>query len=55
MTKIRQLSKSHVIYSGLEVFRNAPEGFKIDLKDVPGLRACCSDLNGLLSAECCLL
>ncbi|KAF8331076.1 Bromodomain-containing protein [Cantharellus anzutake] len=37
LTKIRQLSKSHIIYKGLDVFRNAPEGFKIHHKDVPGL------------------
>jgi len=38
MGKIRQLSQSHVIHQGLSVFRNAPPGFKIDPKDVPGLR-----------------
>jgi histone acetyltransferase len=39
MTKIRQMSKSHIIYSGLPQFQpGASEGITVDAKDVPGLR-----------------
>lgn len=38
MAKIRKLSRSHIIYAGLNQFKNAPEGFRMDPKDVPGLR-----------------
>ncbi|KAF8313144.1 Bromodomain-containing protein [Clavulina sp. PMI_390] len=38
ITKIRQVSKSHVVHKGLEQFRNAPPGFKMDPKSIPGLR-----------------
>ncbi|GLB37571.1 putative bromo domain containing protein [Lyophyllum shimeji] len=39
MTKIRQMSRSHIVYSGLPQFQpGAPEGVTVDPKDVPGLR-----------------
>ncbi|KAG5654384.1 hypothetical protein H0H81_003208 [Sphagnurus paluster] len=39
MTKIRQMSKSHIVYPGLPQFQpGAPEGVTVDPKDVPGLR-----------------
>ena len=39
MTKIRQLSKSHIIYPGLPQFQpGAPVSITVDPKDVPGLR-----------------
>ncbi|KAF9529213.1 hypothetical protein CPB83DRAFT_927116 [Crepidotus variabilis] len=39
MTKIRQLSKSHVIHQGLPQFQpGAPVDMKVDPKEVPGLR-----------------
>ncbi|KAG9002515.1 histone acetyltransferase [Tulasnella sp. 427] len=38
LTKIRQLSKSGVVYDGIEAFRNAPEGFEMDYRQVPGLK-----------------
>lgn len=39
MTKIRQMSKSHIVYSGLPQFQpGAAPDAKVDPKDVPGLR-----------------
>jgi histone acetyltransferase len=39
MTKIREMSKSHVVYPGLPQFQpGAPPGVKVDPKDVPGLK-----------------
>lgn len=39
MTKIRQMSKSHVIHPGLPQFQpGAPASVTVDPKDVPGLR-----------------
>ena len=39
LSKIREMSKSHVIHPGLPQFQpGAPEGVKVDPKDVPGLR-----------------
>ncbi|KAG6833549.1 hypothetical protein H0H87_005200 [Tephrocybe sp. NHM501043] len=39
MTKIRQMSKSHIVYPGLPQFQpGEPEGITVDPKDVPGLR-----------------
>ncbi|KAG8890427.1 histone acetyltransferase [Tulasnella sp. 332] len=38
LTKIRQMSRSHVVYDGLKQFENAPEGFELDFRDVPGLK-----------------
>ncbi|KAG6880207.1 hypothetical protein C0992_003871 [Termitomyces sp. T32_za158] len=39
MTKIRQMSKSHIVYPGLPRFQpGEPEGITVDPKDVPGLR-----------------
>ncbi|KAF8070598.1 hypothetical protein FPV67DRAFT_1414056 [Lyophyllum atratum] len=39
MTKIRQMSKSHIVYPGLPQFQpGAPEGVTVDPKNVPGLR-----------------
>lgn len=38
MTKIRQMSKSHVIHAGLPQFQpGAPPGITVNPKDVPGL------------------
>ncbi|KAG2150897.1 hypothetical protein DEU56DRAFT_778957 [Suillus clintonianus] len=39
LTKIREMSKSHIVYQGLSQFQEgAPEGITVDPKDVPGLR-----------------
>jgi histone acetyltransferase len=39
LTKIREMSKSHIIYDGLSQFQDgAPAGITVDPKDVPGLR-----------------
>ncbi|GAA5986323.1 hypothetical protein JCM11641_002044 [Rhodosporidiobolus odoratus] len=38
LAKIRQLSQSHVVHSGLSFFVNAPPGSKIDPSKVPGLK-----------------
>ncbi|KAI0312749.1 histone acetyltransferase GCN5 [Amylostereum chailletii] len=39
LSKIREMSKSHVVYPGLPHFQNgAPPDFVVDPKDVPGLR-----------------
>ncbi|KAJ3803289.1 Bromodomain-containing protein [Lentinula aff. detonsa] len=39
MSKIRQMSRSHVVHPGLPQFQEgAPEGVTVDPKDVPGLR-----------------
>jgi histone acetyltransferase len=39
MAKIRQMSKSHIVYPGLPQFQpGCPENVTIDPKDVPGLR-----------------
>jgi histone acetyltransferase len=41
MTKIRQMSKSHIVYSGLPQFQpGAPGGINVNPEDVPGLRGC---------------
>lgn len=41
MTKIRQMSKSHIVYPGLPQFQlGAAVDITIDPKDVPGLRKC---------------
>ena len=38
MKKIRELSKSHVVYAGLQQFQpGAPPNITVDPKDVPGL------------------
>jgi histone acetyltransferase len=43
MTKIRQMSKSHIVYRGLPQFQpGASEGIIVDPDDVPGLRGCFS-------------
>ena len=40
MTKIREISKSHVVYNGIQRFQTTNTGeFKIDYRDVPGLGA----------------
>jgi len=40
MTKIREISKSHIVYPGIQQFRTTNDGeFKIDYRDVPGLGA----------------
>ena len=40
MTKIREISKSHVVYGGVRRFQPTNDGgFKIDYRDVPGLGA----------------
>jgi len=39
LTKIRQMSKSHIVYAGLPPFQpGAPEGTSVDPQNVPGLR-----------------
>ncbi|KAI0930495.1 hypothetical protein AcV5_007186 [Taiwanofungus camphoratus] len=39
LTKIREMSRSHIVYEGLPQFREgAPEEITVDPKDVPGLR-----------------
>lgn len=39
LSKIREMSKSHVVHPGLTQFQpGAPEGVTLDPKDVPGLR-----------------
>ncbi|OAX44085.1 Bromodomain-containing protein [Rhizopogon vinicolor AM-OR11-026] len=39
LAKIREMSKSHIVYHGLPQFQEgAPEGITVDPKDVPGLR-----------------
>ncbi|OBZ67017.1 Histone acetyltransferase GCN5 [Grifola frondosa] len=39
LTKIRERSRSHIVYPGLPQFQDgAPEGVTVDPKDVPGLR-----------------
>ncbi|KZT10987.1 histone acetyltransferase GCN5 [Laetiporus sulphureus 93-53] len=39
MTKIREMSRSHIVYEGLPQFSgDAPEGVTVDPQDVPGLR-----------------
>lgn len=41
LTKIREVSKSHVVYPGIQQFRITNDReFKIDYRDVPGLGAC---------------
>jgi histone acetyltransferase len=41
MKKIRQMSKSDIVYLGLPQFQpGASEGITVDAKDVPGLREC---------------
>jgi len=41
MAKIRQMSKSHIVYPGLPQFQpGVPQGVTVDPKDVPGLRRC---------------
>ncbi|KAG8987280.1 histone acetyltransferase [Tulasnella sp. JGI-2019a] len=36
--KIRQMSRPQVLYDGLKQFENAPEGFEMDYRDIPGLK-----------------
>lgn len=39
LTKIREMSRSHVVYEGLKQFgEGEPEGVSVDPRDVPGLR-----------------
>jgi histone acetyltransferase len=39
LAKIREMSKSHIVYQGLPQFQEgAPEGITVDPKEVPGLR-----------------
>lgn len=38
IAKIRQHSRSHVVHKGLMQFKDAPPGFKMEAKDIPGLR-----------------
>ncbi|KDQ57812.1 hypothetical protein JAAARDRAFT_130557 [Jaapia argillacea MUCL 33604] len=39
MSKIREMSKSHIVHSGLNIFKEGwREGLVVDPKDVPGLR-----------------
>lgn len=39
IAKIREKSRSHIVYKGLDQFREGePEGVMVDPKDVPGLR-----------------
>src|SRR5882762_7886222 len=41
LTKIRQMSKSHIIYPGLPQFQDGnEEGIVVDSQDVPGLSTC---------------
>ncbi len=52
LTKIKLMSKSHIIYPGLPQFqRGQPEDVVLDPKDVPGLRKC-SGSYLMLSAQC---
>jgi len=38
LAKIREMSKSHIVYQGLPQFQEgAPEGITVDPKEVPGL------------------
>ncbi|TIA73635.1 hypothetical protein E3P77_01065 [Wallemia ichthyophaga] len=37
LEKIREYSKSHIVHQGLTHFKDAPEGYKIDYREVPGL------------------
>jgi histone acetyltransferase len=40
LAKIREMSKSHIVYQGLPQFQEgAPEGITVDPKEVPGLSA----------------
>ncbi|RXW25074.1 hypothetical protein EST38_g818 [Candolleomyces aberdarensis] len=40
LTKVRQMSKSHIVHQGLDVFKEGrwEEGMAVDPRDVPGLR-----------------
>ncbi|KAJ7496124.1 hypothetical protein B0H11DRAFT_1716448 [Mycena galericulata] len=38
MSKIREMSRSHIVYPGLPQFQNASGEVTVDYKDVPGLR-----------------
>jgi histone acetyltransferase len=37
MTKIREMSRSHVVYPGLPQFQGAKGATTVDYRDVPGL------------------
>lgn len=51
MTKIREMSRSHIVYPGLPQFQNPMGNITIDYRDVPGLSecACSPTLSGLTS------
>ncbi|KAJ7188073.1 hypothetical protein C8R46DRAFT_1053576 [Mycena filopes] len=38
MTKIREMSRSHIVYPGLPQFQNAQGDVTVDYRDVPGLK-----------------
>ncbi|KAG9031779.1 histone acetyltransferase [Tulasnella sp. JGI-2019a] len=38
LTKIRQISRSRIVYEGLRQFENAPKEFELDYREVPGLK-----------------
>ena len=40
LTKVREMSRSHVVHQGLDIFKEGTweDGMSIDPKDVPGLR-----------------
>lgn len=41
MSKIRQMSRSHIVHPGLPQFQEgAPEGITVEPQDVPGLSVC---------------
>jgi len=45
LTKIREMSKSHIVYPGLPQFQGADENVIVDPQDVPGLRRYLSPLQ----------
>lgn len=51
MTKIRELSKSDIVYAGLPQFQpGAPDDITVDPKDVPGLSMCLSYMLSFLNS-----
>lgn len=40
MTKIREMSRSHIVYPGLPQFQDRKGEVTVDYRDVPGLSAC---------------
>jgi len=41
MMKIREISRSHIVYPGIQRFQATNDGeFKIDFRDIPGLGVC---------------